>query len=495
MRLIPIKSGSLQIACSLLTLLMLSCTSNSTKNRDGNLPDEVVVDFDLEAIKERGYLVAIIDNSSTGLFLYKGRTMGYEYELLQLYAKEIGVELRMNITVDLDEGFKKLNEGEGDILAYNLTVTKERKKRIAFTDYHHLVRSVLVQRKPDNWRDLKLHEIEKTMIREPVDLIGKMVYVRHHSSYSERMENLSNEIGGDIMIIEDDPSVETEGLIRKVADGQIDLTVSDEDVALVNAAYYANLDVKTPLSVKQQIAWGVRKNGPNFLASLNTWIGQMKKTADYYVIYDKYFKSTKSSLRRATSEYYSLSSDELSPYDDIIKKYATDLGWDWRLLAAQIFKESKFDANATSWAGAIGLMQLLPVTASEYGVSDLTNPEENIFAGTRHVLWLQDYWSEKVLDSVERRKFILASYNVGHGHVMDAVRLTEKYGKNPNIWDGNVEELLLQKSSSKYFNDEVVAFGYCRGIEPVTYVKAIYAIFDNYKVLIPLDTVIQNNDQ
>jgi membrane-bound lytic murein transglycosylase F len=96
---------------------------------------------------------------------------------------------------------------------------------------------------------------------------------------------------------------------------------------------------------------------------------------------------------------------------------------------------------------------------------------------------------------VERRKFILASYNVGHGHVMDAVRLTEKYGKNPNIWDGNVEELLLQKSNSKYFNDEVVAFGYCRGIEPVTYVKAIYAIFDNYKVLIPLDTVIQNNDQ
>lgn len=478
-----------------LLSICISCSSNFSSQKESDESGEEIIELDLNAIKERGYITAIMDNSSTGLFLYKGRTMGYEYELLQLYAKEIGVDLRMNITVSLEEGFKKLNAGEGDILAYNLTVTKERKKRIAFTDYHNLVRSVLVQRKPGNWRDLKLHEIEKTMIRNPVDLIGKQIYVRHHSSYVERLENLSNEIGGDIIIIEDDPSVETEGLIRKVAEGEIDYTISDEDVALVNSTYYANLDVNTPVSFPQQIAWGIRKNSPNLLTSLNEWIGQMKKTADYYVIYDKYFKSTKSSLRRSKSDYYSLSSNELSPYDDEIKKYAKDLGWDWRLLAAQIFKESKFDENATSWAGAIGLMQLLPVTASEYGVNDLTDPEENIFAGTRHILWLQDYWSEKVKDSVERRKFILASYNVGHGHVMDAVRLTEKYGKNPNLWDENVEEFLLQKSNSKYFNDEVVEFGYCRGIEPVTYVKTIYSIFENYKALIPSDSVIQNSDQ
>ncbi|MEP0366755.1 MAG: transporter substrate-binding domain-containing protein [Cyclobacteriaceae bacterium] len=479
------KSSFLSFVSLLIfSIALLSCTQRDKASAPLEKP-ETVVDFDLDKIKERGYIVAIMDNSSTGLFLYKGHTMGYEYELLQLYAKEIGVDLRMNITTSLQEGFEKLNAGEGDILAYNLTVTKERKTRIAFTEYHNLVRSVLVQSKPDNWRDMKLHEIENTMLRNQVDLIGKTVYVRAGSSYVERLENLSEEIGGDINIIEDDPDVETEGLIRKVAEGEIPYTVADEDVALVNATYYSNLDIKTPVSFPQQVAWGVRKNAPGLLSSLNEWILTMKKTADYYVIYDKYFKSTKSSLRRTKSDYYSMTSGELSPYDDIIKKYADELGWDWRLLAAQIFKESKFNPNAKSWAGAVGLMQLLPVTAKEYGIDDLYNPADNIYAGTQHVKWLQEYWEDKVADSVERRKFILASYNVGHGHVMDAVRLTDKYGKDSQIWDDNVEEFLLKKSTSKFFDDEVVQYGYCRGIEPVTYVKKIYSIYENYKILMP----------
>lgn len=486
------KSSRLSFVPFLIfSISLLSCSQSDKASAPVEKP-ESVVDFDLDKIKERGYIVAIMDNSSTGLFLYKGHTMGYEYELLQLYAKEIGVDLRMNITTSLQEGFEKLNAGEGDILAYNLTVTKERKKRIAFTEYHNLVRSVLVQSKPDNWRDLKLHEIENSMLRNQVDLIGKTVHVRAGSSYVERLENLSEEIGGDINIIEDDPDVETEGLIRKVAEGEIQYTVADEDVALVNATYYSNLDIKTPVSFPQQVAWGVRKNALDLLSSLNEWILGMKKTADYYVIYDKYFKSTKSSLRRTKSEYYSMTSGELSPYDDIIKKYAHELGWDWRLLAAQIFKESKFNPNAKSWAGAVGLMQLLPVTAKEYGVEDLSNPADNIYAGTQHVKWLQEYWEDKVADSVERRKFILASYNVGHGHVMDAVRLTDKYGKDSQVWDDNVEEFLLKKSTSKFFDDEVVQYGYCRGIEPVTYVKKIYSIYENYKILMPDESLDEN---
>ncbi|MFY0599492.1 MAG: transporter substrate-binding domain-containing protein [Cyclobacteriaceae bacterium] len=491
---LPISSSIVRSFLVFITILSsTACSNERSKPVEQKVIETPVLKLDIDQIKERGYITAIIDNSSTGLFLYKGKTMGYEYELLQLYAQEIGVNLRMNITADLEEGFRKLEAGEGDILAYNLTVTKERKKRIAFTDYHNLVKSVLIQRKPNNWRDMKLHEIEKTMIRNPVELIDKQVHVRHHSSFVERLENLSEEIGGDILIIHGDPSIETEGLIRKVAEGKIDFTVAEEDVALVNSTYYANLDIKTAVSFPQQIAWGVRKNGPDLLSSLNDWIAKMKKTADYYVIYDKYFKSTKSALRRAKSDYFSISSDELSPYDRIIKKYAIEIGWDWRLLAAQIFKESKFDKNAKSWAGAVGLMQLLPVTASEYGVEDLTNPEDNLLAGTEHLKWLQNYWEDKVDDPVERQKFILASYNVGHGHVMDAIRLTKKYDGNPQVWSEEVEAFLLKKSNSNYFNDEVVQYGYCRGLEPVTYVKVIYETYENYKVLVPNDSTAKSS--
>lgn len=447
---------------------------------------ETIADLDLDQIRQRGYITAIMDNSSTGLFLYKGRPMGYEYELLSIFADSMNLELRFDITPDLEEGFAKLNRGEGDIMAYNLTVTKERRERIGFTDYHNIVRQVLVQRKPDNWRQMKLHEIERTMIRTPIELIGKEIYVRKSSAYVSRLRNLADEIGGDILIIEEYSDVETEGIIRKVAEGAIDLTVADEDIALVNARYYPNIDIKTPISLPQQIAWGVRKNADSLRLALNEWIYQMKKRPEYYAIYDKYFRSTLKSKSRLESDYFSIDSKSISPYDSLIKIAATEVGWDWRLLAAQISKESKFDPGAVSWAGAIGLMQLLPINGKEYGVKDLRNPAENIRAGTQHLKWLQGIWKDIVPDSLERQKFILASYNVGQGHVQDAVRLAKKYGKDPTIWEGNVAELLLSKSKPQYFKDETVKFGYCRCTEPIAYVEDILKLYQHYLQLSPV---------
>jgi membrane-bound lytic murein transglycosylase F len=452
------------------------------------------VSFDFDQIKERGYLIALIDNSSTGLFLYKGKTMGYEYELLKMFTDSIGVDLKINIVTNLEEAFELLNKGEGDIMAYNLTVTKERKEKVSFTHYHNLVRLMLVQRKPDNWREMKLHEIENELIRNPVDLIGKYVYVRYQSSYLDRLINLSDEIGGDIVIIEDEPEIETEQIIKKVAQGEIDYTVVEEDIAMLNATYHSILDVKTAVSFPQQIAWAVRKNAPLLLDTLNNWIIEMRKHPDYNTVYNKYFKSTRSSRRRMKSEFSTLGGGLLSPFDEYFMEAADTLGWDWRLLAAQAFKESKFDPEARSWAGAVGLMQLLPVTAKGYGVTDLLDPEENIKAGTAHLLWLTEIWKEMIDDPEERIKFVLASYNVGHGHVRDARHLTEKYGGDPSDWE-NVAEYLLKKSQPSYYNDPVVEFGYCRGTEPVQYVDIIYDTFENYQSLVGEDETIESSDQ
>jgi membrane-bound lytic murein transglycosylase F len=289
---------------------------------------EPVVDFDYDKIKERGYLIALMDNSSTGLFLYRGKTMGYEYDLLKMFTDSMGIGLRINITTNLEEAFQKLNRGEGDVMAYNLTVTKERKERIKFTHYHNLVPLVLVQRKPENWRQMKYHEIEAQMIRNAVDLIGREVYVRYQTSHLDRLINLSDEIGGDIIIIEDFPNVETEEIIRKVSEGEIELTVVEEDIAMVNATYYSNIDIKTPVSFPQQIAWGIRKNADSLEVALNDWIIEMRKKPDYYVVYNKYFRSSKSSLRRKRSEFSSIGGGKLSPYDSLIRNAAEELGWD-----------------------------------------------------------------------------------------------------------------------------------------------------------------------
>lgn len=454
---------------------------------------EKVITLDFDQIMKRGYLTAIMDNSSTGLFIYKGETMGYEYDLLKLFCKEHNLQLRIHTTANLNEAFKKLNEGQGDILAYNLTVTKARKERIDFTHYHNLQQQVLIQRKPAHWRQMKLHQIEASLIRNPIELIGKDVYVRPYSAYYDRLVNLSNEIGGDIKIVHGGSEVETEQLIRQVAEGTIDYTVADENVALVNATYHPILDVKTPVSFPTQIAWGVRKTGPQLLDSLNQWILKMRKKTDYYVIYDKYFRSSKSALRRAKSKFSTINQTEkaISPYDSLIKKGASDLGWDWYLLAAQLYRESKFDPKAKSWAGAIGLMQVLPHTAADYGIKYLYNPGENIAAGTRHLKWLQDQWKDEIVDAEERIYFVLASYNVGLGHLQDAVRLTEKYGGDPKKWE-DVKTYLLKKSHKKYHQDPVVKFGYCRGAEPVAYVKVILEIYQNYVDILKRDPTVKN---
>ncbi len=471
-----------------LGLLLTACANNHTEgDTSANEGPEQVVDFDLDKIKE---LIAIVDNSTTSYFIYKGQPMGYEYELLSLLAEDLGVELELMITTDIDDAMSKLNSGEGDIVAYNLTVTKKRAERIAFTNRLTLSRQVLVQKKPDNWRQMKLHEIEKQMIRDQVDLIGQEVHVRKSSSFVSRLQNLSEEMGGDVIIVEEPGNIEVETLIQRVANGDIMFTVADENVARLNATYHKNLDIETPISFSQRIAWGIRQSAVNLLQTTNSWLNQMKKNVPFYTIYDRYFKSSKASLRRVHSEYSTLVGNQLSPYDSLIRKGALELGWDWELLASLIFQESKFNLKADSWVGAKGLMQLMPATAKQFGATDPENPQQGISAGVKYLKWLDEFWQPKVPNNEERIKFVLGSYNVGQGHVLDARKLCTKYDKDPTIWDDHVAFYLLKKSEPEFYNDPVVSAGYCRGQEPVHYVDEILYRFDQYKQLMSNQPVL-----
>lgn len=462
---------------------LMGCRNNNTTG--SNLAEikekkQEPVDLDFDKIKERGTLVAVVDNSSTGYFIYRGQPMGYEYDLLHRLAEDLNLELKIKLTADLEEAFDMLNSGEADIMAYHLTVTKERAQRVAFTQAHTEVRQMLIQRKPENWRALKVHELEESLIRNPLELGGKEIYSRKGSSYSERLLNLSEEIGEDIVVLEQTGQTDTETLIRRVAQGEIDYTVADEDVALINATYYPSIDAQTAISFPQKIAWAVRKNAPELLHTVDNWLSEIKSSPDFNVIYNRYFKYKKSQRLRAHSIYSSVDGVSISPYDELIKEGAADLDVDWMLLASLIYQESKFDPDAKSWAGAHGLMQLTDVTIEEYGVEDPFDPEENITAGVAHLKWLDQYWADKVPDDEERLKFVLASYNVGQGHVMDAVRLAKKYDRDEQLWDDNVAYFILQKMKSNFYNDPVVQYGYCRGTEPINYVNEILNRHDQY---------------
>ncbi len=456
-------------------LLLLGCQEK--KEAD---PLEGIAKVDLPQIKERGWLIAATGYGATSYFIYKGQPMGYEYELLELLADHLDLKVKLKIIKDLDNIYDSLNSGEADIIALGLTVTKERAEKIAFTKHHNTIRQVLVQRKPKTWRLMKLHEIDRLLIRDPIKLIGQKVHVWSGSSYYARLVNLSDEIGGDIDIVAVPGNFSTEELIGQVARGEIEYTVADENIARINSAYYSNIDVKTPISFSQRIAWAVRKTSPELLQAVNAWVDEMKSSSDYYAIYHKYYKDRSAFRERARSPYFAFRGGGISEYDSLIRVNAAEIDWDWRLLASLIYQESSFDPGTRSWAGAVGLMQLIPETGEQFGSYDLYDPVENLRAGTRYLSWLEGMW-EGIPDPEERLKFVLASYNAGQGHILDARRLAVKYGKDPQVWDDNVAYYLLKKSCREYFNDDVVEHGYCRGEEPFKYVSEVLDRYGHYK--------------
>jgi len=460
--------------------LVLSAVSCNTTGKKGRPDNDVEVDIaDLPQIMERGKIRVVTNYNSTNYFVYKGQPMGYQFEMLQAFANFMNVKLEVTVSNDLQSNYLALQNGQIDVIASSLAVTRETENFVTFTEPHSFSRQVLVQQAytPDQIGsiDIKFNHI----IRNQLDLAGKSVYVQKGSAFVQRLRNLSDEIGDSIHIVEI-PDYEVEQLIELVAEGEIPYTVCDENLAKVNLNFYPNLDVETAVSFPQKQAWAVNKNAPELLNAINNWMVGFTKSARYRRIYQKYFLN-KRSIHLVDAGFHSVKGGQVSIYDDLIRKESERFEWDWRLIASIIYQESRFIPDAESWAGALGLMQLMPQTADRFGVETITSPQENIRGGMQLLKWLDGRMALRVEDADERIKFVLASYNVGIGHVLDAMRLAEKYGKDPRIWDDNVDFFILNKSNPKYYNDPVVKFGYCRGEEPYHYVREILERYDHYK--------------
>lgn len=436
----------------------------------------------LNRVLESRELRVVVDYNSTNYFVYKGQPMGFQYELLKAFAKHLNVDLQIQVSNNLAETFAGLNSSKYDLVAKNLTVTTERNKIVDFTEPIALTRQVLVQRKPQS-DTLTAEQIENSLIREQLNLAGKTVHVQKNTVFVQRLKHLSQEIGEPINIVED-TIYGVEQLIALVASGEIDYTVCDENVGIVNKRYYPWIDVSTPLSFNQKISWAVQKNNLQWKEYLDNWIVDFKQTAQYNTIYNKYFHSYRSS-QIVRSDYHSINGGKISEYDDLVRTVAAKNQWDWRLIAAVIMQESNFDPTAQSWMGAVGLMQLMPQTADQFNVQNYFDPHENVNAGVEYMNWLREMFQPIIEDENERIKFILASYNVGIGHVMDARKLAMKNGLDPSVWKDNVDIFILKKSIPEYYNDPVVKWGYCRGQEPYNYVIKILDRYNQYVNLIP----------
>ena len=219
------------------------------------------------------------------------------------------------------------------------------------------------------------------------------------------------------------------------------------------------------------VSWAVQQKNTELADTLDRWfnpqlVAEVKKE-------EAFLLSARSVKRRVFSPMLNRKGGVISHYDKFFMTYAPMARWDWRLMAAQCYQESTFDPKARSWAGACGLMQIMPGTADHLGIprSKLYEPEPNIAAAVKYIAELQHTFSD-IHDQYERTNFVLASYNGGAHHIRDAMALAKRDGKNPHRW-GDVSPYVLKLASPQYYKDPIVKHGYMRGSETVDYVAKI----------------------
>ena len=451
----------LGLAAALLALLwLIGCVGNARQQESRPLPKMLDV----------GTLY-----SPTSFFILKGDTMGYDYDRICDFARSKGITLRWHVAPNMATLVNWLLADSVQVLAYEIPITAEYRKRVHSCGAANVTYQVLIQPASDS------------VLTDVTQLVGRDVWVEKGSRYESRLRNLDSELGGGINIHTLTPdTLMPEDLIEMVSRGEIPFTVVDSDIAQLGHTYVDSIDISLRVSFGQRSSWAVSHRNRWLGDSINAWAKSRNAQAYSKTALRRYFEMSKSGSHTTAPDsniVYVTRPGDISPFDSIFKECAVKNGIDWRLLAAIGCVESAFDTHARSWAGARGVMQLMPNTAKLYGlpIERIEDPEANIHAAARHFADLRSMFRRRIANDAERVKFILASYNAGAGHVIDAIELARKYEKDPELWDENVEECILWKANPQFYNDSVCRYGYFRGRETVEYVAKVEQRYLYYK--------------
>ncbi|MCA8979114.1 MAG: transglycosylase SLT domain-containing protein [Planctomycetes bacterium] len=430
---------------------------------------------DLDAIRERGVLRVLVTYSRTNFFLAEGRLRGFEYEMFHELEKQLASEARPGvpplqvayIPVAFDELLPALLRGHGDVAAASLTVTPERGELVRFTrPYLSNVDQVLVSHAG----------------LDPVQswdaLAGEAIHVEPATSFFVQLQRLNEQfLAAGLEPLEIVPAargLQTEDLLELVHSGAFAYTVADRYVAELWSTVLDGIRIEPGVVVGRgtDLAWAVRPDSPQLLALLDEFAERNKRGSLIgNVLFQRYYGRSK----WIENPLLELERSKLGPFLEPMQRYAAEFGFDWRLIAAQAYQESRLDPTTVSRSGAVGLMQLLPSTAADMGVTELRDPERNLYAGVKYMDWLRrTYFDEPGLADEVRLDFCLAAYNAGGARVKRWRAAAPGRGLDPDVWFGNVELLALEDV----------------GIEPVRYVGNINKYFVLFAL--SLDSLEQN---
>jgi len=400
-------------------------------------------------------------NNAHCYYIYRDEPMGFEYDLAKAFSEYLGVKLKV-ITPHWERLIDVVSKGKADFIAASLTITPSREQLVDFSDEYLAIQQLALIHK----RNSQITKLE--------DLEGNTIHVRRATSYEERLHELKGE--GLDLTIEPHVDVPTEELIRMVAEKEIEVTIADSHIALLNRRYYPDVQIAFPIEEQQSLGWAVKKGEASLKNEINVFFKKIKKDGTFAKIYEKYFANVEIFDYVDLKKYHQRLTTRLPRYKDTIKNAAQKHGFDWRLIAAAIYQESHFNPRAVSYTGVRGMMQLTLKTANDMGIKNRLDPTQSIMGGVKYLKKLYERYKDA--KEPDRLLIALASYNVGHGHILDAQEIARQRDLDPNSWS-SLEQILPLLRYPKYYKK--TKNGYCRGTEAVRYVNRILTYYDILK--------------
>ena len=424
---------------------------------------------DFDGMVKRRVIRALVVYNQTNYFFDGLRPRGIAYDALVEFERVLNENLKtrhlkvhvIHIPVTRDRLLPMLVSGQGDLAVGNITITPERAQRVAF--------SIPVA---TNVSEVVVTHASGPILTSLESLAGREVWVRPTSSYYQSLVALNQRFrreGRDTVVIRSaDERLETEDLLEMTATGLIDITIADDHLANFWADVFDSLRVHRELAVRTgaELGWAFRKNSPAFEKQVNTFVRKHGVGQSMGNTLFKQYLRTNKWARNPTS------GSERRRFTNtaaVFKRYAAQYDFDWLMIAAQAYQESKIDQKLVSPAGAVGVMQVLPSTAADPNVNvrNISKVENNIHAGIKYMRFIRDnYLADAPMSEVDRHLFAFASYNAGPNRIAAMRRRAAAQGLDPNVWFQNVEVIAAKEI----------------GRETVQYVSNIFKYYVAYKL-------------
>lgn len=400
---------------------------------------------------------ALLFYHASDYFVYRGTPIGFLYDMLNIMAEDLDKTIIIHIENDPEKAFLTCFTPQYDLVAMDVNKHKPFTAYLTFSEPHSFSYPVLISNK-------------KTKIS---DSCTNKIYIPSQFPVEITLDDVSPQTQWDFIYSEHNS---TEDLFEQLDEDSIKFAAADYNMAVSLLPFYPKLHIVGRIGSDFDREWVLNPNNHQLNKSINQWIKKFKKTAKYESLCKRYLTVSSPVIQYSFGKNNKKS---ISPYDAIIKRYCDKYHIDWRFVCSIIFQETRFNLGMVGIGGSFGIMQMMPETAENYGISDTSSVDDQIRVGVKHIASLYRRY-EKIPNEDDRLYVTAASYNAGSGHLQDAIALCTKHNPDSTLSWSLISHYLRLKSQKEYYNDPVVRCGYYPGNHSIGYAKAVMDRYHAY---------------